>query len=262
MPTMRKEVIAIVCSDIHLSLSAPIWRSAEPNWFEAMKRPFTEIKQLQKKYNNCVVLCAGDIFNRWNSSPELINWAMDNLPDNFWAIPGQHDLPAHNYEDIRKSAYWTLIQSKCIHHMHPQTPTLIESNGYEFLVFGYPYEYYLEPIKQRTDNMIYVALIHEYCWIKGYSYPGAKNGKLRGGQKYVINNRYKGYDTIIFGDNHQGFVTTIGQTHIMNCGSLIRLKSDQIDYKPQVGLLYSDGSIQSYYLDITTDKFIDKSVVR
>ena len=36
----------------------------------------------------------------------------------------------------------------------------------------------------------------------------------------------------------------------------MRRKSDEIDYKPQVGLLYSDGTVEPHYLDISKDKHL------
>ena len=42
-------------------------------------------------------------------------------------------------------------------------------------------------------------------------------------------------------------------TTIFNCGTLMRRKSDEVDYKPQVGLLYSDGTVKPHYLDISKD---------
>ena len=42
------KVLAILCSDIHLSHNAPVARSAEPDWYIAMKRPLDEIADLAK----------------------------------------------------------------------------------------------------------------------------------------------------------------------------------------------------------------------
>jgi len=75
----ESKVIAIICSDLHLSLKPPVFRSDEPDWFAAMQRPLDEIRRLQKHYG-CDVLCCGDVFNDWNSSAELINWAVERLP--------------------------------------------------------------------------------------------------------------------------------------------------------------------------------------
>jgi len=89
----KAKVLAILMADIHLSLKAPIWRSAEPDWLDAQARPLKEVKLLQDKYK-CPVICAGDIFDRsrktadgWNAPAELINYAIEYLPDDMYAIP-------------------------------------------------------------------------------------------------------------------------------------------------------------------------------
>jgi hypothetical protein len=41
---MSKTALAILVSDIHLSDKPPIFRSSEPDWFEAMKRPLDQLQ--------------------------------------------------------------------------------------------------------------------------------------------------------------------------------------------------------------------------
>ncbi len=262
MPSVRKEVIAILCADLHLSLNAPIWRSAEPDWFAAMKRPLNQLKELQKKYH-CSILCAGDIFDKWNSPPELCNFAIENLPNDMYCIPGQHDLPLHNYEDVKKSAYHNLVLSKKIIPMY-------ENHGNMFfhydgdaraIVSGYNYGDKIEKTsceKRNPEKDISIAVLHEYKWIKGHNYTSAPNESKLGKRIAGVDkhNKWFGYDVIVYGDNHKGFHTKIGKTTIFNCGSLMRRNSDQIDYQPQVGLLYDDGSIEPYALDISEDKHL------
>ncbi len=263
MRSSKEKVIAIFCADIHLSLNAPIWRSNEPDWFAAMKRPLDEIKEIQFLNNDCPVLCSGDIFDTWDGASgrgasELINFAIENLPDNFWAIPGQHDLPLHNYDDIKKSAYWTLIKSKMINYMHPNTPTIIEddTNDFKMLLFGFPFGHKIIPIKhnQKTDEHIYIALAHEYKWINGCSYSSAPPSR----KVSKIKTTKLGYDIIVYGDNHIGFSSCFTDgTQIFNCGSLMRRHSDQVNYKPQIGLLLSNGNVKGHYLDTSEDKHLN-----
>lgn len=98
-------VIAVLCSDIHLCHTCPPARSNEPNWYDAMARTLDELAGIASHYY-VPILCAGDVFDRWNSPPELINFAIKHLPP-MHCIPGQHDLPNHSLEDIRRSAYST-----------------------------------------------------------------------------------------------------------------------------------------------------------
>ena len=259
---MSNKVIAILLADTHLTLNAPIWRSPEEDWLAAMQRPLAEINLLQLKYD-CPVLFAGDLFTRWNSVPELINFAIKNLPQQMWGIPGQHDLPLHNYDDIDKSAYQTLMLASKIHYMHPNTPTIVEKDlkNHKMLVFGFPYGSKIKPIKARTGDHIYIALAHEYVWIKGHNYTSAPaENRLGRNTAEYRDGKWKGYDIVVYGDNHNGFLLKPpSSTTFINCGSMMRTNSDQVDYKPSVGLLHSNGRVARYYLDTSEDKYLDIS---
>jgi len=256
-----KEVIAILLADIHLSLKAPVWRSAEPDWLRAQLRPLDEVKGLQLRYK-CPVLCAGDIFDRnrgiadgWNAPPELINYAMSHLPNNMYCIPGQHDLPNHRYEDIKRSAYWTLVEAGKITNLSPETDGVSYGKGM-MRIFAFPHGCPIRPCSvPRMAGRLYIAVVHDYVWIPGSSYSGApKEKKIRSTK--LRNGRLMGYDVIVYGDNHKGFKAKIGKTTIFNCGTLMRRKSDEIDYKPQVGLLLKSGMVIPHYLDISKDKYL------
>jgi len=246
--TVRKsneeEVIAILCADIHLSLNPPIWRSAEKDWFEAMKRPLNELASLSEKYK-CPIICAGDVFDKWNSPPELINFALDYLPPMI-AIPGQHDIPNHNSLELYRGAFWTLVKAKKIRILKGTDIV----GGIEIRSFDW--EEKIISNKQISGYFI-LGVAHQYVWIPEASYPDAPlEKKLDKG-----NTSLKGYDIFLFGDNHKGFTTHIRDTVIFNPGTLMRRKSDEIDYRPQVGLLTGSGSVINYYLSISKDKYLD-----
>jgi DNA repair exonuclease SbcCD nuclease subunit len=211
-----------------------------------MKRPLIEINTLQSKYD-CPVVCAGDLFDTWRSLPELVNFALEYLPT-MYAIPGQHDLPYHSYEDIRKSAYWTLVKSGKICHIEKCVRTQA------LCLWGFPWGIEVKPLENPQPDLFHLAVIHAYIWKdKATSYPGAsKESKLP-----YWNKRLQGYNAAALGDNHLGFITMTNSCRVINCGGLLRRKIDEIDYKPQVGLLMGSGLIEPYYLDCSQDKFID-----
>jgi DNA repair exonuclease SbcCD nuclease subunit len=228
-----------------LQSTAPVWRSNEPDWYAAMQRPLDEVKKLQE-ICNCPIFCAGDVFNHWDSSAELINWAIEHLPP-ILAIPGQHDIPNHNLKDIHRSAFRTLALAERIF--------LLKTNRMEtfpgMVVASFDYGQKMTPcVKNIPFDPVKIAIAHEYRWIQGHSYP---NAPLESKLSEVD---YLGYNTIIFGDNHSGFTTEIGRTTIFNCGCLIRRKSDEVDYKPQVGLILRTGKVLPYYLDTSKDKYL------
>jgi DNA repair exonuclease SbcCD nuclease subunit len=130
MNTNPDDVIALLIADPHLGHRVPAARAEEPDWFAAMGRYVNQLCDLKRRCG-CPVICAGDIFDRWDNPSELVNWAITNLPKMI-AIPGQHDLPHHSLEDAHKSSYKTLIHAGNIDtligvnkiHLHENDMTL------------------------------------------------------------------------------------------------------------------------------------------
>lgn len=236
-------VVCLSCGDLHLSEQAPVSRG-DDDWFEAMSRPLRQLRKLREKYA-CAVLCAGDIFDKWNCSPSLINFALRELPQ-MYAVPGQHDLPYHRYEDLRRSAYWTLCEAGKVCNLVPGRRMPVCD---EMLVSGFPWGTEVAPTDHQPLNGFNVAVIHSYIWKKDCGFPGADPGKHL--SKWA--ERLKGYRVAVFGDNHSGFMVQKGDRMILNGGSFMRRKSDEADYRPFVGLIWSDGSVTREYLDTSED---------
>lgn len=248
------KVIAVCCSDIHLSENPPIARSDEPDWFEAQDRMLCQVQELMDKHK-AICLCGGDVFHRYNPSPTMINWALDHLPKMF-SVPGQHDLPMHCYEDVKRSAYWTLVLGDVIVDMAE-----CSHDGWvvpdKLHVLGYPWGKDIHELEGREDypdsNELQLCLTHRYVWILGKGYSGAP------GENHLnlLGNSLKGYDLALFGDNHQSFSSVCGDCRVMNPGCLIPRKSDERGYKPTVFLLKDNGRFSEYHLDTSADKWTD-----
>lgn len=248
MPDVR----GIFVSDLHLQARAPVARSAEPDWFEAMARPLEEIHDLKDRYQ-VPILYAGDIFDRWNAAPEVINFALKHLPHGY-AIPGQHDLPHHRYEDIQRSAYWTLVKAGAIINVCPNDP--IRLHDHKLVVHGFPWGFDPKPI-EPDDGLLHIAIVHKFIWTKGTGYPGAPPGSIVSTARKSL----AGFDAVAYGDNHKGFIVppNAGGPTIINCGGMMRRKTDERDMRPGVGLLHAGGSVTRHYLDTTEDKFIERT---
>jgi hypothetical protein len=133
---LKAEPIAVLCSDIHLSLKQPPcraddWLSVQKGYLVQLKSLACAAKELWLGNRNTTgrpipILCAGDIFDKWNSPPELIRFALEHLPDGMICVPGQHDLPNHSFEEIHRSAYGVLREAGKIRCAATQpAPTLI-----------------------------------------------------------------------------------------------------------------------------------------
>ena len=233
----------IVCSDIHLSDTAPIFRSAEKDWFQAMERPLRELQELQITLG-VPIFCAGDIFDKWKASPKLINFAYHYLPT-MWTIPGQHDLPYHSYGLINESAYSTLLHLGTTNH-------LATKNIPEMTIHPYGWSTTLkEP--ELDPGRKNIALIHKYVWTKGHSFPGADDH----GHVESIIDALPNMDLIVCGDNHSGFeYESDDGVRVFNCGTFMRRTVKDAEYQPRVGIVFEDATVVPYELDTSEEKYL------
>ena len=246
--------IAILCSDLHLSLQQPACR-ADKDWMTIQHDYLIQLKELA---GGLPIVCAGDIFDRWNTPAELINFALDNLPNDMICIPGQHDLPEHRHDQVDRSGYGVLVKAGKIIDLQRQDGNRYQS---DFVIIGFGWgenirSVHPDDLNDEDDNRVILAVLHRYVWLNEETrYPGAPEECGLGPLKKAL----KTYDAVVIGDNHKGWLRKKGgdmpNTEVFNCGTFIRRKSDEIDYRPAVGILHSDGTIERHFLDTSIDRF-------
>jgi len=237
------QVVAILCSDIHLSHRPPGFRSQEVSWYKAMKRPLDEVRALAEKHQ-CPILCGGDVIDSWKEPAELVNWAIKNLPP-IYSVAGNHDTPHHRLDDLHRSAYWTLVEAGVIRNLAPGRPVEVGS----IAIHGFPHGVDPKPLNKKDQHSLalHVAVVHKYVWTKDTGFERApEDARLRNVLKDL-----DGYDAVLFGDNHKGFLAG----KVFNAGTFYRRKSDEYHYRPCVGLLDFNGKITRHYLDCSQDKY-------
>lgn len=242
--------IAVLCSDLHFSHRPPVARSAEPDWYAAMERQWNQVRVVAEKHRIPVVV-AGDIFDVWKSPPELTNFVIRLFRGlEVYAVPGQHDLPNHVYEDMHRSSYGTLVEAGAI--VNVDKPDFRAGDNLRIYPAAWGFDIWKCKDHQRSEVCLLVA--HRYVWLNDRTcYPGAPQES----NLAVLKKQLIGYDAAVFGDNHKGFLAQSGKCSVLNCGGFMSRKSDERDYKPRIGMLMSDGDIDLVFLDTSEDKWID-----
>jgi len=206
-------VDAIITADWHLRDTAPICRV--DNFWETQWGKVAHIRVLQKKYD-CPVLHAGDLFDSWKASPYLLRETLRSLPDQFYTIYGNHDLPQHNLELHEKSAVDVLDEAERIHLM----------SGVHWgqkLASG---EYYHLEIRCRK-----ILMMHTMTWKTAPAWPGDTSPSAS-----ALLRRYPKFDLIVVGHNHKSFVVSNGGRLLISPGSITRQAANKDEDKPRVYL--------------------------
>lgn len=211
----------VFTGDIHLEETAPVSRIDD--YEEAQKKKLAFLRAFTEKHD-CPVIDAGDIFNHWKTSPYLITRAAEELPKEVYTIPGNHDLPNHNKELIHKSALGTLFATKRIALLS----SMYANSFYGVSVQGLAYGDSTIP-EPHTSSHINILVIHELIWEETKPpFPDAE-----GYSASEVLKRYKGFDIIVSGHNHSGFLFQAGNRFVVNPGSMMRISADKKDYKPR-----------------------------
>lgn len=260
-------VAALLVSDLHLSLKPPLARSCEKNWLAVQAGYLRQLEELLPAWDTPII-AAGDIFDRWNAAPELMNWCLDHLP-RLHAIPGQHDLIHHDLQSLPKTSFWTLVKANKIELIHQDYPLRLPLGSINpgLVLHGFPWSVPLKPLdlnRQKelgNDRAMHIAVVHRYLWTdKTGGYPGAPVEHKVSRTRALL----AGYKAAVFGDNHTGFLIgtstdtgTLNGISIFNHGCFIRRKQDERKHKPAVGLLHASGRISRHALDTSADEWID-----
>lgn len=255
LPVVKKDtspVVAVCAADLHLDSVAPAARKEEPDWWVAQTRPLAQIRALCDIYH-CPLIVAGDFFHRYYASPQTINFALTYLPEPIYGVYGNHDLPEHNPNELRRSAFWTLVEAGKVHLLQPSEPLEVGT----LRLHGFPYGTPLTPNRLRPhDLLLDVAVVHSFIWSKKTADRWARDDQGLDTYRQML----VGYDAAVFGDNHKPFYARAKEgrpCHVLNCGSLMRRTVDQRDYNPAAWLLHQDGSFTKQLLDCNADKLTD-----
>jgi len=221
---VNKKVSAILTSDWHLREDTPTCFTGD---FQKEQWDAVQfIKDLQAKYK-CSVVHAGDLFHHWKPSPWLLTMAIIHIPDRFYTIYGQHDLPQHNLDLLFKSGIHNLDVAQ----------KLTVCNGTHW---GQ------EPVHICHSQLPLSMLVWHHLTYLQKPFPGASGGMAEG-----ILRKYPQFDLIVTGDNHTSFTVEYKGRRLVNPGNLTRQVADQIDYQPRVALWYAeDNSIEWINLPI------------
>ena len=106
--TKVKPPSTILASDFHLREDHPVCRTDD--FWQAQWKKVDFVSELQEKYD-CPVLHAGDLFDFWKPSPYLLTETIKHLPNKFFTVYGQHDLPQHNLKLAYKCGINTLAEA-------------------------------------------------------------------------------------------------------------------------------------------------------
>lgn len=248
-----KKADAILTGDWHLQDKQPIARIddfAETQW-----KKIKFISDLQKKHD-CPITHSGDLLDNWKPSPMLLALIIKNIPNRFYTVVGNHEIPKHNLNLMHKSGLAVLWEAKKIIILpgvhYGQTPErkVIRQD----LLTGSYYEEFLPDTISIQHKGLNVLIWHVMTYQGRRPWPGCTDSPAR-----KLLKQYPKYDLILTGHNHKTFVEQLDGRLLVNPGSIFRLSANQVNHKPSVFLWYAaTNTVEQVFLPIE-DNVIDRT---
>ena len=253
----------ILTADWHLRSQRPRCR-LDDNWLETQWNALGQIINYADEYEADVIVI-GDIFHSTNETTnEVIGLVqevalhLERFGKSLYILAGNHDLPQHNLENINRSAFQILLNSKNINHLdqldigHSDECNKMEISSSNF------------GANDKLDAEI--VFKHILCF--------PENEKILPNDKIVkpseLFAQFENAKYIFTGDYHKQFAYSKGKTKkLLNPGCLLRQAADMIDYEPAVFYIeFINGELTYCTLPIpddekmVTDEYLEKEEMR
>jgi len=237
----------IITSDIHAQETNPISRI--DNYWEAFKKKILWLRERQEEYGNIPIIDAGDLCDSWKVSPLVESWLIENLPQPFYTIIGNHEMPYHNVNHFPKSSLNVLVKAGKVKLLSDKEPFSLNKTDIYGLNYGQKIPDYI-----LSKNEKKVIVIHEMV-------TPAKTKLFESSTQKEILDIYHQFDLIICGHNHKHFAASSEDGRIfISTGSIMRSDSDQIDYQPKIFVVEVGVQIKGIDIPIEKDVFDTEAI--
>lgn len=223
----------ILAADLHLRDDRPIGRVDD--YWAAQEKKFRFILGLAKDYGGELIV-AGDFFDKARPSYFLLQWVIRLLQEfnlSLLIVPGQHDLPTHSLHKLPESGVG-ILQAAGVAEVVRAYSYCGHMGGYD--IYGCPFG------ETPTPPPVFSCLLAWHCLIirKGEEIWEGQDAPIAG----KILRELKEFDIILTGDNHRRFIETFGKRKLINPGSMMRMTIKQMDHRPAVYCVNTDGFIE------------------
>jgi DNA repair exonuclease SbcCD nuclease subunit len=234
---------AIVIGDTHLDTKTPPCRLDD--YFETGLRKLKFCLDTAADLKVDAVLHVGDLFNR--SRPEqpqtlevqLLEVLRTGASIPFWIIPGNHDLPYHNINNIKTSTLGVLQAAGKLNILNGG---FVFSDRENIYLHGFPYGVPCQAAPAGEEFKI--AMVHEYIY--EHTVPPFIAGFTV--EDYV--KMHPGWDLILTGHNHESFVKKHHNTLVLNPGNVLRQSGTPHELNPRICLITIDKGLEYKWISI------------
>ena len=211
----------LLTADWHIRGDRPRCRIDE-DWIESQRQDIQAVVDIARREKVDEAWVLGDLFHQPRAATEAVNMVLVGLKDlrevcPVYILPGNHDLPYHDYGNLEQSSLGIVLKS------FPELQTREEPRGLTLAAapFG------LDPVDPHAD----VWATHQLTFENDETKPPMAGGKIA----QDLLDEAPNVRVVVTGDYHRGYVYTGADgRRVITPGCLNIQAADMDDYKPRV----------------------------
>lgn len=230
----------LLTADWHIRGDRPRCRIDE-DWIESQRQDIQAVVDIARREKVDEAWVLGDLFHQPRAATEAVNMVLVGLKDlrevcPVYILPGNHDLPYHDYGNLEQSSLGIVLKS------FPELRTREEPRG--LTIAAAPFG--LDPVDPHAD----VWATHQLTFENDETKPPMAGGKIA----QDLLDEALGVHIVVTGDYHRGYVYTGADgRRVITPGCLNIQAADMVDYKPRVYIWdTATDQIDAHYLPINS----------
>lgn len=230
----------LLTADWHIRGDRPRCRIDE-DWIESQRQDIQAVVDIARREKVDEAWVLGDLFHQPRAATEAVNMVLVGLKDlrevcPVYILPGNHDLPYHDYGNLEQSSLGIVLKS------FPELRTREEPRG--LTIAAAPFG--LDPVDPHAD----VWATHQLTFENDETKPPMAGGKIA----QDLLDEAPGVHIVVTGDYHRGYVYTGADgRRVITPGCLNIQAADMVDYKPRVYIWdTATDQIDAHYLPINS----------
>lgn len=230
----------LLTADWHIRGDRPRCRIDE-DWIESQRQDIQAVVDIARREKVDEAWVLGDLFHQPRAATEAVNMVLVGLKDlrevcPVYILPGNHDLPYHDYGNLEQSSLGIVLKS------FPELQTREDPSGLTLAAapFG------LDPVDPHSD----VWATHQLTFENDETKPPMAGGKIA----QDLLDEAPNVRVVVTGDYHRGYVYTGADgRRVITPGCLNIQAADMDDYKPHVYIWdTATDQVTPHYLPINS----------
>ena len=230
----------LLTADWHIRGDRPRCRIDE-DWIESQRQDIQAVVDIARREKVDETWVLGDLFHQPRAATEAVNMVLVGLKDlrevcPVYILPGNHDLPYHDYGNLEQSSLGIVLKS------FPELQTREEPSG--LMLAAAPFG--LDPVDPHAD----VWATHQLTFESADTKPPMAGGKIA----QDLLDEAPNVHVVVTGDYHRGYVYTGADgRRVITPGCLNIQAADMDDYRPRVSIWdTATAQVTPHYLPLNS----------